>query len=272
MISEIPDYRDLDGAGEAAQAAARLEARAQEPMSDAMFRTLILPLTSADTRSILELGCGTAALSRRLARVYHHANIVAVDKSRGMLDAARACLERERIRNVQLSEWDVTQDEHFPYKVSRYHLILSSVMVPYLTEAETRSLVKRMVGRLEAGGILAFLEQDWMSDTLFDPTGLARRVLAKEDRIIRPTEGLGLRRLLREQGLKLLPKQSFVWIDERYGAYTRDLLGRLAQAARDREDLTIEEWERFKETMEDLARAGDFHYSMTYHLVAGRLF
>jgi SAM-dependent methyltransferase len=272
LISEIPDYHDLDGGGEAAPAAARMEARAQEPMSDAMFRALVLPLTSVDTRSVLELGCGTAALSRRLARVYHHAQIVAVDKSRGMLEAARALIEREGARNVQLAEWDVLEEDHFPFKVSRYNLILSSVLVPYLKEAETAGLVKRMVGRLEAGGILAFVEQDLMSDTLFDPTGLARRVLAKEDRVIRKTQGLGLRRLLREEGLRLFPKQSFLWADERYGAYTRDLLGRMADAARSRGDLTEAEVERFKGTMEDLVRAGDFQYTMTYHLVAGRLF
>ncbi len=272
MISEIPDYNDLDGGGEAPQAALRMEARAQEPMSDAMFRALVLPLTSADTRSILELGCGTASLSRRLARVYHHASIVATDKSRGMLEAARAHLDREGLRNVQLAEWDVLEEDRFPFKVSRYNLILSSVLVPYLKEAETAGLIRRLVGRLESGGILAFVEQDLMSDTLFDPTGLARRILAKEDRVIRKTQGLGLRRLVREEGMKLFPKQSFLWIDERYGAYTRALLGRMADAARSRGDLTDAELDRFKETLEDLARAGDFHYSMTYHLIAGRLF
>ena len=85
MIEPIPDYKNLDLSGEALQAAMRMEARAHEPASEQMFRQLVGPLLSPQVRTVLEFGCGTAALSRRIAQALPGAGVYATDKSDGML-------------------------------------------------------------------------------------------------------------------------------------------------------------------------------------------
>jgi 16S rRNA A1518/A1519 N6-dimethyltransferase RsmA/KsgA/DIM1 with predicted DNA glycosylase/AP lyase activity len=58
------------------QAATRMEARARESASEEMFRQLIAPLLTSEVKTVLEFGCGTAALSRRIARAAPHAVVV----------------------------------------------------------------------------------------------------------------------------------------------------------------------------------------------------
>jgi hypothetical protein len=50
----------------------------------------------------------------------------------------------------------------------------------------------------------------------------------------------------------------------------RDLLERFAKAACDRGQITLEEEEEWKKTLDELTRTGDFYYGLVYHLVAGR--
>jgi ubiquinone/menaquinone biosynthesis C-methylase UbiE len=84
-ISGIPNYKDLDESGESRVAATRMEQRAQEPASGEMFDSLVVPLLETAPSRILEIGCGTAALSRRVARHLPSATVHATDKSEGML-------------------------------------------------------------------------------------------------------------------------------------------------------------------------------------------
>jgi SAM-dependent methyltransferase len=271
MIEPIPDYKNLDLSGEALQAATRMEARAQEAASQEMFQDLIAPLLTSDIKAVLEFGCGTAALSRRIARVIPRAVVYACDKSDGMLKVARHMVDSENINNIRLELWDVLDEAAFPFPTKRFDLIISSVVIPYFDDAQTIDLIKKLSSRLTRGGTLAFVEQDWITDTVnFPRFELFRGVLAKDLRNVRRTLALGLRPLLREAGLQVLPRRSFLWTDDAYGAYTRDLLERFADAACDNGRIKPEERDEWKKTLNDLTEAGDFFYGMVYHLVAGR--
>jgi ubiquinone/menaquinone biosynthesis C-methylase UbiE len=271
MVQPLPDYRNLDLSGEARQAAARMEARAAEAASHAMFEHLIAPLLSAEAKTVLEFGCGTAALARRIARAAPRARIYASDKSEGMLKAARQAVAADRLDNVRLELWDVLDEKAFPFSEREFDVILSSVVIPYFDDAQTTALVNRLATRLAPGGVLAFLEQDITTDTLnFPRFALLRGVLDRDARNHKRTLALGLRPLLRGAGLKVLPRRSFLWTDETYGAYARDLLERLGEAACDERRITPAERDEWKQTLDDLAAAGEFYYGIVYHLVAGR--
>ena len=79
-----------------------MEAGAREPASQEMFQQLIVPLLTAEVKTVLEFGCGTAALSRRIARSATHAKVYASDKSEGVLKVARHLVEVENINNLHL--------------------------------------------------------------------------------------------------------------------------------------------------------------------------
>jgi SAM-dependent methyltransferase len=268
-ISGIPAYHDLDERGEALSAARRMEDRAEAPASETMFEELVAPLLETAPSTILEVGCGTAALSRRVARTLPGSMVYAVDKSTGMLSFAAEQIGE--LDNLRLGRWDATAPEDFPFEEGVFDLILSSVLVPYLEDAETAALVNDLSSRLAPGGVLAFVEQDLLTDSVsFPRQDLFRLVYAKDARDLDTTMALGLRPLLREAGLTPVPRRSFLWTDEEYLPYTRGLLAGLADAALRDGRITAGEREEWTETLERQAANGDFYYGLVYHRVAGR--
>jgi SAM-dependent methyltransferase len=272
MKNPIPDYKNLDLSGEALQAAGRMEARAQEPASQEMFEQLVLPLLTANVKTVLEFGCGTAALSRRIARAAPEAAVYASDKSEGMLAAAHRLADPEELPNLHFQAWDVLDESVFPFPTPQFDLIISSVVIPYLDDAQTTALVERLASkRLAPGGVLAFVEQDLSTDTVYFPKfDFLREVLTKDLRNLKQTSALGLRPVLRKAGLRVLPRLSFLWTDDAYGAYTRELLERFGEAAHERGHIHGEQKDEWNKTLADLAEAGDFYYGIVYHCVAGR--
>jgi SAM-dependent methyltransferase len=271
MTEPIPDYKNLDLSGEALQAAIRMESRAREAASAEMFQQLVAPLLDSHIKTVLEFGCGTAALSRRIAQALPDARVYASDKSEGMLTAARHLAEIEKISNIQLELWDVLDETGFPFPDKQFDLIISSVVIPYLDDAQTITLIKKMSARLSPGGVLAFVEQDLATDSLnFPKSDLIRNILAKDSRNLKLTLALGLRPYLRQTGLRPLPRRSFLWTDDTYGVYTRDLLERFADAAYEKGQIKGEERDEWKKTLNDLAASGDFYYGLVYHLIAGK--
>jgi SAM-dependent methyltransferase len=270
-IDPIPDYKNLDISGEALQAANRMEARAREPASEQMFNQLVAPLLSLQVKRVLEFGCGTAALARRIARAIPQADVCATDKSEGMLRVARLLVDSEKLTNIHLAQWDILDEASFPFPDKNFDLIISSVVIPYFDDAQTAVLIQMMSRLLLPGGTLAFVEQDHFSDTLNYPKfDLLRRIFAKDARNLKRSLALGLRPFLREAGLQTLPRRSFLWTDDSYGAYTRDLLERFADSACDKGSITPEEKDEWKKTLIDLAESADFFYGIVYHLIAGK--
>jgi SAM-dependent methyltransferase len=272
-IAGIPAYHDLDEQGEALSAARRMEDRAEAPASEAMFEELVAPLLEPAPGTVLEVGCGTAALSRRVARRLPGSAVYAVDKSSGMLSFAAYTTERAgELGNLRLGRWDATAPAEFPFEeAGSFDLILSSVLVPYLDDEETAALVNDLASRLAPGGVLAFVEQDLSSDSVSFPRhGLFQRVYAKDSRDLDTTMALGLRPLLRDAGLTALSRRSFLWTDEEYLPYTRGLLAGLADAALRDGRITAGEREEWEETLARQAASGDFYYGLVYHRIAGR--
>ena len=272
-ISGIPNYRDLDKSGESRIAARRMEDRAIAPASQTMFDSFVAPLLDPPPRRILEVGCGTAALSRRVAQKLPNATVHATDKSEGMLAAARGYAEQEPgVGTLILGLWDVLDPAAFPFESGDgFDAILSSVMVPYLDDEQTAALVGDLSARLSPGGVLGFIEQDLTTDTVnFPDFDLLRRVYARDSRDLKKTLALGLHPYLRDAGLELLPRRSFLWTDDEYGPYTRELLERIADDALAEGRITAAERPRWTRTLEALAASGDFYYGIVYHRIAGR--
>lgn len=267
MVIGIPNYQNLDRTGEAQAAAERMEARAREPASEAMFQELVVPLLGSGTTRILEVGCGTGALARRIAKAAPSSTILATDKSEGMLDVARELAHE--VGAIRFESWDVTDEAAWPFDATPFDLILSSVMVPYLDNAQTEALLLRLSRRLSRGGVLAFVEQDLLTDSLNFPSfELFRRVEAKDERALKRTLALGLRPSLRNAGLTLLPRKSFLWTDDAYGPYAREMLLRTADDARKLGRITDAEHATWAATLDALATTGDFYYGLVYHRIA----
>jgi len=269
MSRPIPDYRNLDQSGDAERAAWRMEMRSVEPASDDMFKELVRPLL-ADVSRVLEFGCGTAALSRRIAAAKPEASVLATDASGAMVKAARELASSESAGNLRVEVWDVRNPDVLPDK-GPFDLIVSSVVVRYLDEEEARSAIAFLAGRLAPGGIIAFVEQDLATDSLYSNHDKAvHRIFNKEFRQVEPWTGLGLFTILSHQGLSLLPRKSFIWTTQSFGPYMRELTEQMARHAVAKDRITQEEMDDFLADLEALAASGAFYYGLVYHLIAAR--
>jgi ubiquinone/menaquinone biosynthesis C-methylase UbiE len=125
------------------------------PRYDEMTARLIDYLPR-ESRSILELGCGTGNLSLLLARNFPNASLTLVDGSPDMI-----ALTRSRIGNSGLSANEPTyvaaQFEELALPESSFELVVSSISLHHV--ADKAHLYRKIRTLLRAGGSLCFADQ-----------------------------------------------------------------------------------------------------------------
>ena len=98
------------------------------------FRRFELELLAADSpKKVLEVGCGSGELLRRLAERFRKAEITGLDIDPRMLDLARGKLPSER--QVRL---ECGTAEALPFPAASFDLVLSSLMLHHLDSATKR--------------------------------------------------------------------------------------------------------------------------------------
>jgi tRNA (cmo5U34)-methyltransferase len=125
------------------------------PRYDEMTARLIDYLPR-ESRSILELGCGTGNLSLLLARNFPAASLTLVDGSPDMI-----ALTRSRIADSELSTNSPTyiaaQFEDLTLPESSFDLVVSSISLHHV--ADKARLYRRIRALLRAGGSFCFADQ-----------------------------------------------------------------------------------------------------------------
>jgi ubiquinone/menaquinone biosynthesis C-methylase UbiE len=76
----------------------------------------------AQPTAILDIGCGTGVLLRRLASVYPHAEFIGVDAAAGMIREARATLREDR--SLRFLE---ARAEELPFPAGSFDLVVSTM-------------------------------------------------------------------------------------------------------------------------------------------------
>ena len=123
------------------------ERRNQESLALLLAR---LSLTGGE--SVLEIGCGTGALTLPLAEaVGEHGRVVAVDISEPMLSAARQKIGERRLRNVTLHSGDA---QVFAFEPAAFDLVTSRMGVMFF--ADPPAAFRNIKGAVKPGGRLVF--------------------------------------------------------------------------------------------------------------------
>jgi len=113
---------------------------------------LLARLGLSGGESVLEIGCGTGALTQPLAAaVGEHGRIVAVDISEPMLGAARQRITEHGLRNVTLHYGDA---QVFAFELSAFDLATSRMGVMFF--ADPAAAFRNIKGALKPGGRLVF--------------------------------------------------------------------------------------------------------------------
>jgi ubiquinone/menaquinone biosynthesis C-methylase UbiE len=135
-------------------------------------------------REALEIGCGTGALTRQLAKRSNR--VLALDLSPNMIRAARE--RSQEFSNIDFQEADVTA---WDFPLERFDCIATVATLHHLP---TREMFAKMKGALKVGGCLLVLDLfqaegliDLMTNALAIPFNVALR-LAREGRLRAPRE------------------------------------------------------------------------------------
>jgi len=113
---------------------------------------LLARLGDIASESVLEIGCGTGALTQPLAKaVGEHGRVVAVDISEPMLGAARQRIAEHRLSNVTLLSGDA---QVFAFEPAAFDLATSRMGVMFF--ADPAAAFRNVKGALKPGGRLVF--------------------------------------------------------------------------------------------------------------------
>jgi ubiquinone/menaquinone biosynthesis C-methylase UbiE len=118
-----------------------LELRAADPQQQAMRRAYLADIAFPDRARVLEVGCGTGAVTRELAGWPQVAEVTGIDPSPTFLDRARALDPPANIRFVQGDARDLPVPDHAA-EVVVFHTTLCHIPGPELALAEAARVLR----------------------------------------------------------------------------------------------------------------------------------
>lgn len=146
--------------------AAALEVRAAEPRQQEMLRTYLAWVDFPDGARVIDVGCGTGAITRVLARWPGVASVVGIDPSPVFLDKARQLSAQAPHVSFQEGDARALAYDDDAFDVAVVHTCLTHVPEPERALAE----LKRV---LRPNGWLAVFDGDYATTTAalgdFDP-------------------------------------------------------------------------------------------------------
>jgi trans-aconitate 2-methyltransferase len=114
---------------------------------------LIKLLEIKNEESILDLGCGTGALTIKLACLTPKGNVVGIDISESMIEKAKRKAQGERIKNIHFLQRDILDIDY----EEEFEVIFSNSVFNHLTDTKRAfSLVKRALKKGGRFGIQQF--------------------------------------------------------------------------------------------------------------------
>ncbi len=106
---------------------------------------------AAPGRSVLEIGCGTGAVTQRL--VERGARVTALDQNPEMVEQARARLADAPAEAVSWIERTASEIDALP--VAGFDAVVASLCLSEMSPSERRFVLRQALQRLRPGGVLA---------------------------------------------------------------------------------------------------------------------
>jgi ubiquinone/menaquinone biosynthesis C-methylase UbiE len=259
----MPDpYASIAHADEALQKrlADVLELRAADPQQRAMLNSYLSEIRLPSGASVLEVGCGTGAVTRVLAEMRGVSEVVGVDPSPIFVEKARE-LGKE---HPQLSFR--TGDGHaLPFADASFDFVVFHTTLCHVPDPEKALHEARRV--LRAGGWLAVFDGDYATTTVaidsFDP--LQRAVDAMVANFLHdPWLVRRLRPIVRSMGFAVTSVRSHGYTQTTDPQYMLTIIDRGADVLAGAGSIGADEAEALKGEARRRAKAGTFFGHISY--------
>jgi tRNA (cmo5U34)-methyltransferase len=119
--------------------------REEVPQYERLQDEVVAATAGSEARRVLELGTGTGETARRVLAAHPAAELLGVDESPGMLEAARSSLDAARVRLVEGRLQDPLPD-------GPWDLVVSCLAVHHLDGEGKADLFRRIAAVLAPGG------------------------------------------------------------------------------------------------------------------------
>ena len=186
-----------------------LERRASDCQQQGMLRAYLADMELSDGAAVLDVGCGTGAVSRELARRPGIGQVIGVDPSPVFLAAARKLAASQPNLSFVTGDGRSLPSENNSFDAVIFHTTLSHVPEPQAALAEAFRV-------LRPGGVLAVFDGNYTTTTLatgdFDPlqscADAAMAALVHDRWLIPRLPGL-----IRAAGFTITSQRSFGFVE-----------------------------------------------------------
>lgn len=144
----------------------RLESRAQDAVFTRLLEAYADRLNLGGAERVLEVGCGTGAVLRQLARRDDFAGTaVGIDQGVAFIDAARRLAGREGVDDAV--EFRVGDVHELDVPDGAFDVVIAHTLVSHVTDPE--AVVREMARAVRPGGTVAIFDGDYASLTYAYP-------------------------------------------------------------------------------------------------------
>lgn len=219
-----------------------LEMRVSDTRQQALWHAYLSTIDFPPGARVLEIGCGTGAVTRILARWPGVGQVNGVDPSAIFIAKAQALAQDLPNLSFEVGEGRALRFEAESFDVVVVHQVLSHVPQPERLLAEAFRV-------LRPKGMLAIYDGDYATATVAigEPDPLQQCAYAFQASYIHDIWIVRrLPQLLREAGFEVLPMQSHGYVEAPEGAYMLTWIDRGADALVQRGSISKESAEAFK--------------------------
>ncbi len=254
---------------QARQLAARLELRAQGEDQVVMRDAYLDLLDVVPGARVLDVGCGSGAVLRALARrVAPEGTAVGLDPSPALLAVAREIADLEGLaERIEFLEGDARS---LPVADADFDIVLATTVLGHVPEGD--GAIAELARVVRPGGRVGVLELDGDGLLMVHPDrDLTRRIVAawSDNSLVDGWLGRRLPGLMEEAGLQDVRMRAFTPIERGTTGFYVGLVERAAEIAVTVEAITSEEHRRWLTALRAEQAAGRFVAGLTQLFVWG---